>query len=150
MMSRGHVAATAAAVGLVLASAAPTAAQIGGAALSPTEGHMAPEPPFGLAYEDPQTHVLLYVETDRRHVTAFDASGRILWAADPFADAKLEPYRTENPQIFKIGPPGEWNDEYPLGPYMRPGRRYVGIEYNSTQFGLVDEADGKFQFLGQN
>jgi hypothetical protein len=42
------------------------------------------------------------VESDGRHIVASSADEKILWRKDPFADAHLEFYRTENPKIVYI------------------------------------------------
>lgn len=102
--------------------------------------------PFrGLAYKDAKSHVLIYVESDGRHVAAISESGTILWNKDPFVDAKLEPYRSAKPKIVGIGPPLKW-----MKKHMRPNRRYVAVSYDSTQFGIVDEYNGDLTFLGQD
>src|SRR6185437_8879935 len=57
------------------------------------------QPGKPLAYRDKQTGVLLYVESDGRHLAAISPQGELLWVRDPFVDKNLCPYRTARPTI---------------------------------------------------
>jgi hypothetical protein len=96
----------------------------------------------GLIYKDIASNVIIYVETDGRHVVAISQDGRILWRRDPFVDAGLEPYRGPHPTIIFVG----------SGCALRP--EYIGkafcLSFSSSQFGVMDIGTGKFTFLGQN
>lgn len=96
-------------------------------------------------YRDTHSGTLYYVESDGRHVVAISRSGKLLWVRDPFKDAHLELYRTDNPQIISIGEATWWGEGSP--PQFRGS---VIITYNSTQFGALNPSNGDFQFLGQN
>jgi hypothetical protein len=96
-------------------------------------------------YRDAHSGTLYYVESDGRHVAAISRVGKLLWVRDPFMDAHLEPYRTDNPQIISIGEATWWGE----GPPSK-FRGYVIITYNSSQFGALNRSNGDFQFLGQN
>ena len=93
------------------------------------------------------------VESDGRHIVASSADEKILWRKDPFADAHLEFYRTENPKIVYISSLSK-NDE----PHQwirkamesRGITNFVCINFNSSQFGCLDTKTGDFTFLGQN
>lgn len=90
----------------------------------------------GLIYKDATSNVIVYVETDGRHVVGIGPDGRMLWRKDPFVDAGLQPYRMARPTISYVGPT------------RAPGR--AGIRFTSSQFGELDLATGTFSFLGQD
>ena len=96
-------------------------------------------------YKDPLSRTLLYVETDGRHVAAISGDGKLLWNRDPFKDAHLSFYRTEKPQIVYIGPVKK-------SAQIDGGKpdQFVGIRFNSSQFGLLRISSGEFRFLGQD
>jgi hypothetical protein len=98
------------------------------------------------AYRDAHSGTVFYVESDGRHVAAISKRGKLLWVRDPFEDAQLEPYRTENAQIISIGEATWWGE----GPPLRKFRGWVIITYNSSQFGGLNPSNGDFVFLGQN
>ncbi|NML04472.1 hypothetical protein [Sphingomonas sp. G-3-2-10] len=102
-----------------------------------------PTPHTPQSYRDPDSGLIFYVERDGRGVAAIGADGQVAWVADPFVDARMEPYRLERPVIVSIGKPLEWMIRDRKG-------RFVSIAFNSTQFGILDIADGKFIFLGQD
>ena len=96
-------------------------------------------------YKDPTSATLLYVESDGRHVAAISCDGKLLWNRDPFKDAHLPFYRTEKPQIVYIGPASKFH--HPAG--EKP-ESFVGISFNSSQFGLMRISNGEFLFSGQD
>ncbi len=94
-------------------------------------------------YKDADTGIIFYVESDGRHVSAISQDGKILWHRNPFEDAKLEPYRLKFPVIVYLGKPNDW---------MIQGKKekYIGIGFNSSQFGIMDFEKGDFKFMGQD
>jgi len=98
---------------------------------------------LGLIYKDAATGVILYVETDGRHVAAISPGGKLLWRKDPFIDAGMQPYRVARPTISYIGP-SRWT---PPGGSPAPS---AAISYSSSQGGVINIADGHFTFLGQD
>ena len=97
----------------------------------------------GLVYQDPATKIIIYVETDGRHVAAISTDGRLLWRKDPFVDAKMEPYRLARPTIAAIGPASSV--------YVAPETAgQFAIHFTSSQMGLMSLATGQFKFMGQN
>jgi hypothetical protein len=86
---------------------------------------------------------LYYVEGDGRHLVAVSRDGVILWREDPFTQANLEPYRVDEPQISRLGRPGRALVEGRVG-------SYIAVQFNSTQFGIVDVATGEFIYQGQD
>jgi hypothetical protein len=99
----------------------------------------------GLIYKDTTANVIIYVETDGRHVVAISPGGRILWRKNPFVDAGLEPYRGPHPTIDFVGSSGPRC-------MLRPGDvgKTFCLSFSSSQFGEMDIATGKFTFDGQN
>ncbi len=99
-------------------------------------------------FKDDRTGVLFYVESDGRHVAAINGGGTILWHKDPFVDAGLKPYRTARPVISYIGKPSDKGMET----MKARGKKgpFIGLSYNSSQFGLLDVTTGEFTFLGQD
>jgi hypothetical protein len=90
---------------------------------------------MGLIHKDSASGIIIYVETDGRHVVAISPEGKILWRKDPFIDAGLMPYRMARPTISFIGA-------------GRDGT--IGIRFNSSQSGTMDIATGAFTFDGQD
>jgi hypothetical protein len=102
-----------------------------------------------LTYKDKRTNTLFYVESDGRHVAAIDSTGQVLWIRNPFVDACLCPYRTEYPTIAYIyGLTGK--DEAQLAKEFKRKTRFIGIRFNSSQFGVVDQKNGDFFWMGQD
>ena len=99
-----------------------------------------------LAYKDRATGIIFYVESDGRHVTALDTDGKILWHRDPFADGKLEFYRTKTPRIVYIGKTNEVGEKCAAA----KGQKVIGIAFNCSQFGDLDIKTGNFTFRGQD
>lgn len=97
-------------------------------------------------YKDVDSGIIFFVEADGRHVCAISSDGKILWRRDPFADAHLELYRTDKPQIRYLGKPNKRSEEY----YAKQGKQVIGLAFNSTQFGQLDIKTGDFFFSGQD
>lgn len=135
-----------------------------------------PAPPS--VYHDAESGITFYVESDGRHVTAIDASGKIVWTRNPFVDANMCPYRSAHPYISWLGAPGGgfgWHyvdtftplpdakanagiikqirDAIAAGVKFSPvddNARFVGIAFNSSQFGYLNIENGDFIPMGQN
>jgi hypothetical protein len=99
-----------------------------------------------IAYADKTLKTVFYVESDGRHLSAIAFDGRILWTRNPFVDAKLKPYRSDEPKIVGIGP----SQALGLRRSPDPKATFIGIEFDSTQFGIVDSKNGDFFFMGQD
>jgi len=97
------------------------------------------------AYVDKKLGVVIYAESDGKHLSAIDLEGRVLWTRSPFSDAHLKPYRVAEPRIVHVYAPLPW---------MREGAKktdtFIALEFESTQFGVVDLKSGKFFSLGQD
>lgn len=136
-------------------------------------------PPYPPAtYRDPWTGTTFYAESDGRHLAAIDAKGKLLWVANPFVESDLCPYRSAHPFILWLGPPGGCIGGNCLGPFTptpdakmnailvkelrneiargrkvnrpRDGARFIGLSFNSSQYGYVNIANGYFYPMGQN
>lgn len=107
-----------------------------------------------MAYKDPRTSIYFYVESDGRHVSAVDSSGKLLWVRNPFEDAKLCPYRIGRPTIHYIAASdissAEIDKLRSVNSNVKLGTMFLDLRFNSSQFGLLDEATGDFIFEGQN
>lgn len=109
-----------------------------------------------ITYRDPETSVLFYVESDGRHLAAINPDGKLLWVRSPFEDKGLCPYRTARPVIRSIGPyniPAGYAENIAEDMKRRganPSHRFIWIEFDSTQFGEVDQTTGDFLYEGQN
>jgi hypothetical protein len=100
-----------------------------------------------IAYADAALKTVFYVESDGRHVSAIGFDGKVLWTRDPFADAKLEAYRVADPRIVRIGRsdglgPSAWKPDAQA--------TYIGITFNSTQFGILNTKTGEFTDGGRD
>jgi hypothetical protein len=102
-----------------------------------------------MVFKDPRNSLSFYVESDGRHVAAFDADGALLWVKNPYEDARLCPYRTPRPVIAHLEP-RELTDGYAKRIGAIAGHIYVSIQFDSSQFGVIDESDGHFIWEGQN
>jgi hypothetical protein len=124
----------------------PTAEHVLDCSSSWARGPARVETPF--TYRDEGTGILLYVESDGRHVAAFDPTGKLLWVSDPYLQAGFCPYRTSRPIIYSIAPAEDYfawrfRMEYGPGPYLE-------ITFDSSQFGDIDLSNGNFHGIGQN
>jgi hypothetical protein len=96
-----------------------------------------------VAYSDKKLQRVFYVESDGQHLSCIGFDGKVMWTRVPFVDARLEPYRMEKPRIVFIGQPLPW---------MLKDRKgtFVAINFESTQFGVIDIDSGTFYFWGQD
>jgi hypothetical protein len=106
-----------------------------------------------LSYKDPGTSIIFYVESDGRHLAAMDSQGKLLWVRNPWEDAHAFcPYRTARPvvaslkaaELTELG----WSSLKSVG--GNPKHRFIAIEFDSSQFGVLDESTGDFFAEGQN
>ena len=106
-----------------------------------------------LVCADTGSGIIYYVESDRRHITAIKPDGTILWHRDPFDDAHMEYYRTDDPRIVSIAvvkrkPSEDWKyEEEVLG--KKGVSTIITIRYNSSQAGFMDITTGDFHMTGQ-
>jgi hypothetical protein len=88
-----------------------------------------------LAYKDPKTGTLLYVESDGVHMAAISPDGKILWHRDPFKGSAFSPYRLSNPRITSIRPETDGS---------------VVVRRSNSQVGLLSILTGTFYPMYQD
>jgi hypothetical protein len=99
-----------------------------------------------IACTDNSVKTIFYVESDGRHLSAIGFDGLVQWTRNPFVDAHLKAYRVENPRIVWMGAV----EPSLLGSQPDPKRRFIAIEFDSTEFGVVDTSNGDFKSLGRD
>jgi hypothetical protein len=137
-----------------------------------------PPPRTPSTYRDPVSGIVVYVESDGRHLAAIGRNGKLLWVRNPFVETDMCPYRSAHPYIYWIGPPDAANGWQPTPPsglaadkindakiakelrnkiargrkttQPRDDAQFIGLSFNSSQFGYVNIANGDFYEMGQN
>ena len=105
-----------------------------------------------MSYKDSRTSITVHVENDGRHLTATDAQGKLLWARNPWDESHLCPYRTPRPVVFSLTNI-DVNDLSRSSLQSRGANlehSFVRIEFDSSQYGALDESTGDFFRGGQN
>ena len=107
------------------------------------EFHVAPK-----VLHDAKTKIIFYLESDGRHISSISPDGKLLWSRDPFVDSKLTPYRLKRPLIcyFDFVDPNWWKIHRWLG----KADDFIGINFNSSQFGVLKKETGDFTCFGQD
>ena len=90
--------------------------------------------PRPMTFHDQRTSVTLYVETDGRHIAAFDAHGDLLWIRCPFDDSHRNSNLTAIASL-------EEEDRGGNDPVVR-------ITFTSSVFGAIYEKTGNFVLVG--
>lgn len=98
---------------------------------------------FPIRVTDNETGNTYEVQADRRTIVARTKEGKVIWRVNPFEDAKLKPYRVQYPFIVYFG-------RSTMAIQDGKGDRFLGVAFNSSQFGVVNLADGSFTFEGQD
>jgi hypothetical protein len=98
---------------------------------------------FPIRITDVKTGNIYEVQMDRRTIIARARDGKELWRVNPFVDAKLKPYRVDYPFINYFG-----RITGPVQPDME--KRFLQVNFNSSQYGRIDLKDGSFTMLGQD
>ena len=89
-------------------------------------------------------HVLLCVESDRRHVTAFDSLGKVLWHKDILQLVRLQARGNQPARISYLGKPDEFWTKYAKSPNC------AAIGLSTKEFGLIDALTGEYSSLGND
>ena len=101
-----------------------------------------------LTFKDGETGIILYVESDGRHVAAIDRNGVILWHRNPFEEKGTKPYRKSRPVIARVAPATDGMVESMRAKgYKGP---FVEVNFNSTQTFVLDQMTGESIFYGQD
>jgi len=106
-----------------------------------------------MAYKDPRTSMTFYVESDGRHLVAIDSRGTLLWVRNPYEEAGGScPYRTPRPVIGSLKQTEL--SEIDRANLQRRGANlqhtFLALEFDSSQYGVLDESSGDFIPEGQN
>ena len=104
-----------------------------------------------LAYRDPKTNILFYVETDGQHLSAIGPDGKLIWTKA----WNMCSYRVMVPRIAHVG----YVRQPKAGDYIAEIHRkwpwlttspVIAVVFDSSQFGLVNQKTGDFFFSGQD
>jgi len=103
-------------------------------------------------FKDPRSYISFYVESDGRHLAAIDAVGKLLWVRNPFVDAHLCPRGNPRPSIVSLSTVDidAHRAEKMRAAGIDPSHLFLGIKFDSSLFGVVDENNGDFQMWGEN
>jgi hypothetical protein len=106
-----------------------------------------------MAYKDPRSSIVIYVESDGRHIAATDADGKLLWVRNLWEESKAFcQYRTPRPVVASLKKV-EFNDAARANLKSKGANldhSFVALTYDSSQFGTLDESTGDFYPGGQN
>ena len=90
---------------------------------------------------DKESGTRFVLDSSRIYIMALDKQGRKLWKTDPWKDNRIDSYRVDRPVIVS----------FELGESKRDNHQEViWISYSNTQFGTINKANGKFNFMGQD
>jgi hypothetical protein len=90
---------------------------------------------------DVELKMKFILDSQRINIAAYDSLGKVIWRTDPWLDNRLMTYRLKRPRIIYFG---FLNEE------RTDNKEVIAIDYNNTQFGIVDKRTGKFTFWGQD
>jgi hypothetical protein len=104
-----------------------------------------------MVFKDPHTGISFYVESDGRHLAAISPEGGLLWVRNPFEDRHLCQYRTPRPVIDRM-------EAADSGQHVISIRNWNGdvthdvlfLQFDSSQYGVIDQITGDFYPEGQN
>ncbi|PUA29287.1 MAG: hypothetical protein B0W54_01400 [Cellvibrio sp. 79] len=105
------------------------------------------------AFKDPRTQNTFYVESDGRHLAAINSKGKLLWVRNPFEESEVQcEYRSPHPviteiKIFENPESLKFSED---GPKLNLKHKFIMIYFDSSQFGIVDQENGDYVWLGQN
>lgn len=131
------------------------------------------------SHRDTKSGIVFSVENDGRHILAHNTDGNLLWRRNPFVEWNLCPYRSAHPYITWIGPSdGDFGRHYTSAHMPKPdadantavfsfltnkfpfskapvkpprnGDQFIGLAFDSSQFGYLNIRNGDFYYLGQN
>jgi hypothetical protein len=106
-----------------------------------------------MAYKDPRSSIVIYVESDGRHIAATDSQGKLLWVRNPWEESHAFcQYRTPRPVVDSLRM-AELNDaarSYLKSKGANLDHTFAALSYDSSQFGTLDESTGDFYPGGQN
>jgi hypothetical protein len=101
-----------------------------------------------LSFKDEASGVLLYVETDRKHVAAIDKDGKILWHKEITQVVTLKSRGDKEAAVIFVGKPTDWS----LKVMKERGKAgtYIGVGFNTKEFGVIDQQTGEYTSMGND
>jgi hypothetical protein len=104
-----------------------------------------------MSYADARTSIVFYVESDGRHLAAIGPDGKLLWVRNPFEDRHFCPYRTARPVIGRMEAADSARHTSAIKYWGGDvSHAIIFLQFDSSQFGVVDEVTGDFYPEGQN
>lgn len=102
-----------------------------------------------LAFKDPDTGILIFVENDRQHVSAIDKNGKILWHRNIVVEEGIQRFRADvRPAIGGVSTPIAWQVDSVRG--KGASGPFVGIGFTDHTFGLVEVRSGVYWRMGSD
>jgi hypothetical protein len=105
-----------------------------------------------MTLKDQDSGTIFYFESDGQHVTALDKDGAVLWHKNPVEEGGLKGSsvdgKTAWPTICAAGPPLGWM----VKTMQDRGKHgeYLGISFNTREFGLLDKLTGEYTHMGRD
>lgn len=90
---------------------------------------------------DSLTGTKFFLDENHIFITAVNSVSDTLWRTDPYTDMNLEPYRVKRPIIVKYSFLNNERTDF---------KEVIGIAYNNTVFGTINNETGEFIFYGQD
>src|SRR3954447_12630177 len=98
-----------------------------------------------LTFRAEGSNVLVYVESDRRHLAAVDINGKVLWHKDVTQELNTKSLRDRPARINYVGKPLDWMLK--LIPGGGSAADYFGIALSTKEFGLINLRTGKYKTM---
>ena len=98
-----------------------------------------------LTYWAAKSGVVFYVESDHQHVAAIDNKGKVLWHKNvvdqlPFKELSRPVH------VVCIGKAQDWMLQ--VQKEWGKSGEYVGIDFSTRDFGILDQSSGVFTWMG--
>jgi hypothetical protein len=96
-----------------------------------------------MAYREAGSGIVIYVESDRRHVAALDSTGKLLWHRDVVNEdaEKIKNHKRIEPVISRVGIPLAWELKL-MASNGKPGP-FAGISFYNGSTGVIDLRSGE-------
>lgn len=103
-----------------------------------------------VTYKDAETGIVFSIGNNGRYLIAMNSDGKRLWTRDPHDG--IPAYRISTPCIIYLGAGPTESITLSNGAEYVEGKtgHYIALNFNNSQFGIVDTKTGVFVFLGQN
>jgi len=111
-------------------------------------GEVRPQTEEPLAFRAEGSNILVYVESDRRHLAAVDINGKLLWHKDVTQEVRIKSLRDRPARVNHVGKPLDWMLK--LIPGGGSAADYFGIALSTKEFGLINSRTGKYKAMGSD